>query len=60
MNDEFGKNRVQYKEFLWSFYKYKKYDVYFYRGGQELAEFTAKAAEKHVKELEQLFEFQLE
>lgn len=60
MNDEFGKNRVQYKEFLWSFYKYKKYDVYFYRGGKELAEFTAKSADRHIKEFEKLFEYQLE
>lgn len=60
MNEEFGKNRIQYKEFLWSFYKYKKYDVYFYRGGQELAEFTAKVAHDNLKELESLFEYQLE
>ncbi len=38
----FGKNRVQYKEFFWTYYKYEKYDIYFYLGGKELALYTAK------------------
>ena len=60
MNEEFGKNRVQYKEFLWSFYKYKYFDVYFYRGGKELSEFIGKAGEKHLQELEKFFDYSLQ
>ncbi|MBN1338839.1 MAG: hypothetical protein JXA03_05910 [Bacteroidales bacterium] len=48
----FGKNRVQYNEFYWTFYKYKDFDVYHYLGGQELALYTARAAEKYIKEIE--------
>ncbi|MCB0807218.1 MAG: PD40 domain-containing protein [Bacteroidales bacterium] len=48
----FGKNRVQFKEFFWTYYKYEKYDVYFYLGGQELALYTAKYVEEHLEEIE--------
>ena len=40
----FGKNRIQYKEFLWTYYKFDDFDIYFYLNGQELAETTAKYA----------------
>ena len=48
----FGKNRVQYKDFFWTYYKYENYDVYFYLGGQELALYTAKYVEDHLEEIE--------
>ncbi|MBN2173509.1 MAG: PD40 domain-containing protein [Bacteroidales bacterium] len=48
----FGKNRVQYKEFLWTFYKFEKYDIYFYLGGKELALYTAEYAEQVLDEVE--------
>jgi len=40
-NMTFGKNRVQYKEFLWTFYKFPDFDIYFYRNGMPLANFVA-------------------
>jgi hypothetical protein len=48
----FGKNRVQYKEFFWTYYKYDDFDVYFYLGGKELAQFTAKYVEDHLSDIE--------
>ncbi|MCB2222329.1 MAG: hypothetical protein KQI35_18240 [Bacteroidetes bacterium] len=48
----FGKNRVQYKEFQWTFYKYDDFDVYFYLGGQELAYYTAKYIEENLESIE--------
>jgi Tol biopolymer transport system component len=48
----FGKNRVQYKEFFWSYYKYDNYDIYFYLGGKELALYTAKFVDEHLQEIE--------
>lgn len=48
----FGKNRVQYKEFFWTYYKYDNYDVYFYLGGRELALYTAKYLEDHLSDIE--------
>jgi Tol biopolymer transport system component len=48
----FGKNRVQYKEFLWTYYKFEKYDIYFYLGGKELALYTAEYTEEVLDEIE--------
>ena len=40
MNMEFGKNRVQWKDFHWSYYEQETFDVYFYQGGNELAKYV--------------------
>jgi len=48
----FGKNRVQYKDFLWTYYSFDKFDTYFYRNGQELAQYTARYAQEHISEIE--------
>ena len=42
--DEFGKNKVQYRNFDWYFIQSKHFDVYFYPQEYYLAEFTAQAA----------------
>lgn len=43
---QFGKNKVQYKEFKWKFIQTKHFDIYFYQGGEYLANFTAQVAEE--------------
>ncbi len=48
----FGKNRVQFKEFQWTFYKFDDFDVYFYLGGKELALYTSKFVKDHLDEIE--------
>ncbi len=60
MQMDFGKNRVQYKEFLWQFYRQKKFDTYFYVGGKNLAEFATTIADKKINELESFFGYSLE
>ena len=55
--NEFGKNRVQYREFLWQQYRFKEYDTYFYEGGQQLATFTSKVAKKNMLALEDVFDY---
>ena len=57
---EFGKSRVQYDEFLWSFYRFDKFDTYFYPGGKELAIYTAKTAQEHIADLEAIFDYEIE
>ncbi|MEP7168144.1 MAG: hypothetical protein ABI855_02115 [Bacteroidota bacterium] len=52
----FGKNRVQYNDFLWTFYRFKNFDTYFYLGGQELAAFVGKTADKDIEEIEKIFD----
>lgn len=57
---EFGKNRVQHKEFNWTFYNYDKYQIYFYEGGMEIAKYVSKSAKKNITEIERLFDHTLE
>ena len=39
-NEKFGKNRIQYKNFDWSYYSSENFEVYFYSGGRDLAKNT--------------------
>jgi len=57
--NEFGKNRVQYREFLWQQYRFSEFDTYFYEGGQQLATFTSKVAKKNILELEDVFDYHI-
>src|SRR4051812_25352258 len=56
----FGKNRVQYEDRFWSFYKFKNFDTYFYIGGKELAIFTGRTATKDLEEIEKLLDYKLD
>jgi len=56
----FGKNRVQYWDFYWSYYRFEKFDTYFNEYGRELAEYTAEFAEKRIIELEDYFDYYLD
>ncbi len=58
---DFGKNRVQYDlPRDWKWYKFEKFDCYFYKNGKELAEYLCRVADKHVKEIEKLLDQQLD
>ncbi|MTI21604.1 translocation protein TolB [Fulvivirga sp. RKSG066] len=37
IQEEFGRNRVQYEEFEWRFLSSENFDVYFYQGGDRIA-----------------------
>ncbi len=54
---DFGKNRVQHKDFLWTYYRFKNFDTYFYVGGKELAVFVGKTADQEIKDVETLFDY---
>lgn len=56
----FGKNRIQYKEFLWTYYKFEDFDIYFYLNGKELGVATAKYATEQIPLMEQKLETGLE
>jgi len=57
---EFGKNRVQYKKTDWFFYRFDRFDVYFYLGGGELAEHTMRTSDRVMKDLEKLFDYNID
>jgi Tol biopolymer transport system component len=56
---DFGQNKVQYKSLNWHFIQTPHFDVYFTDGGQSLAEFTAKEAEKAYRFISEDFRWNL-
>ena len=52
----FGKNRVQYEEFDWYFFRFQKFDTYFTPRGSEVALQTATIANTALNEMESLFD----
>jgi hypothetical protein len=52
---DFGKNRVQFNFFYWNYYRFNRFDTYFYLDGKELAQYTAQVAEKKITEIENFF-----
>ena len=47
----FGQNKVQYREFDWSFIQTPHFDIYFYGNEQELANFTAQVSEEAYEQI---------
>lgn len=56
---QFGKNKVQYKEFKWQFLQSKHFDVYFSQDGYELAQYTAVVAESSLVALSKNLDYNL-
>ena len=56
---KFGKNRVQFDEFDWYYFRYQKFDTYFYAGSKDIALEIATLANRHLAETENFFEHQL-
>ncbi len=56
----FGKNRVQYTDFLWTYFRFNNFDVYYYLNGKELAQHTADYAGKYIPEIEKKLETTLD
>jgi Tol biopolymer transport system component len=52
--EEFGRNRIQYKTFRWQYYSTPNFDVFFYDGGKDQALRTAEYAEKELKRITNL------
>lgn len=57
---EFGKNRVQFKKFKWSYYQTKNFNIYYYQTGKELSKFVAQSAEKELPQMEAAAEYSLQ
>ena len=56
---QFGQNKVQYKNFEWYFIQSKHFDIYYYEGGKELAEFTAEVAEKAYEQISRDYSYDI-
>lgn len=55
----FGKNKVQYTKFNWSFIQSDHFDIYFSHDGEYLAEFTAFAAESAYTSISKSFRYHI-
>ena len=52
LNMTFGKNRVQWDDFHWSYYRNDKFDIYYYQGGQDLAKYAQQYAKTQIPLME--------
>lgn len=57
---DFGKNRVKYEPFFWTYYAYDRYDVFFYEEGKDLANYVSKSAKKQITSIEKLFDYSID
>jgi Tol biopolymer transport system component len=48
---QFGQNKVQYKTFDWSYLQTSHFDIYFTKGGEDIAQFAAFTAESSLTDL---------
>ena len=55
----FGKNKVQYRNFEWSYIQSRHFDVYFTEGGEYLARFTADACEAAYETIRKDFNYDI-
>jgi len=51
----FGKNRLQFNNFHWTYLRYDRFDVYYYQEGEEIARYVARVADKKLGDAEELF-----
>jgi len=59
LNQTFGKNRVQYEDFFWTYYRFQNQEYYFYPEGKKAADFAAKTTPKIIKEQQKFFDYYL-
>ena len=57
---DFGKNRIQYQTFNWTYFDFPRYRVYLYEGGQEIARYAAASVNRQLPVLEKRLDFQIE
>lgn len=57
---DFGKNRIQYKDFIWTYLDYERYRVYSYQGGNELSKYVSVSVGKQLAMIEKRLDYQSE
>jgi Tol biopolymer transport system component len=55
----FGKNKVQYRTFKWQYIQTAHFKIYFYPGGEQIADFTAEVAEAYYQRVSKQFFYEL-
>ncbi|HNA31965.1 MAG TPA: hypothetical protein PL106_02490 [Flavobacteriales bacterium] len=57
---EYGKNRVQYQDFLWQYYRFQDIETYFYKGGRDVARYVSISGHRNKREMERFFDYTLD
>ena len=57
---QFGKNRVQYNNFYWNYFRFDRFDIYYNEDGKNLAKYAADFAETEISHLESTFDYSLD
>ena len=60
LQQNFGKNRVQYQPFYWTYFGFERYQVYMYEGGLELGKYVSKRMDEYLPLIEKKVDFQME
>lgn len=60
MQMTFGKNRVQYNDNYWKFYRFERFDVYSYEEGTDLSLYVADFVERELPLIERFFDYDIE
>ena len=60
LQNEFGKNRIQYQNYDWQFFRFEKFDVYFYTKGNEFAKYVSESASTNLDLMETALDFTLD
>jgi len=56
----FGKNRMRYEKFSWTYYSYSNYKVYFYQGGDLTAKYVGGKAKEFIKQICAYMDYQID
>jgi len=56
---QFGQNKVNYKDFDWFYIQTRHFDIYFSKGGEKIAEFTAAASEDALGHIQKDINYQV-
>ena len=57
MQMNFGKNRLQYNNRYWKYYRFDRFDVYSYENGTDLSLYVADFVEKELALIERFFDY---
>ena len=60
MQMNFGKNRVQFNDRYWKYYRFDRFDVYSYENGTDLSLYVADFVEKELALIERFFDYDIE
>jgi Tol biopolymer transport system component len=57
---DFGKNRIQYQNFIWTYFDFERYRVYSYQGGTEISKYVSVSMAKQLPSLEKRLDYEFD